>query len=365
MVTLMRGILGQALKDNQAIYKAVLTGITRISQESLFSGLNNIGVYSLLREKYGEYFGFSEEEVVKLIAATKQDISLSSIKEWYNGYQIGKHVLYNPWSIINCLDNDGKLQPYWLNTASNDLINKLLSKAKPAVKQQFEKLLQGNIIEQPLSENLVFIDVETKEEALWSLLLYAGYLNVLSTELVNFQLMAKIVVPNKEVSFAYDKIVSEWFSEVVDFRSYLNFTKSLSNGDMIQFKHYLSNYIMQSGSYFDFNSNTHEQIFHIFILGLVVGMRDEYIINSNHESGLGRFDVIFLPKDKQKTGIVLEFKTSSTEELLLVKAEEALSQINTKEYVTIFKQHDIPSALAIGMSFCGKKMELVHETLKC
>ena len=183
MIDLMRSILGQALKDNSSLAKAVITGITRISQESLFSGLNNIEVYSLLREEYGQYFGFTEEEVLKLLSESKQKDSIVSIKEWYNGYQVGKYVLYNPWSIINCLKNNGELKPYWVNTASNDLIAKLLSNAKPAVKQQFEELLQGNIIEQPLFENLVFSDIENREEALWSLLLYAGYLKVLSSEL--------------------------------------------------------------------------------------------------------------------------------------------------------------------------------------
>ncbi|RZI46989.1 AAA family ATPase, partial [Rickettsiales endosymbiont of Peranema trichophorum] len=135
MVELMRGILGQALKDNSYLTKAVVTGITRISQESLFSGLNNIEVYSLLREDYGQYFGFTEDEVVKLLEETKQPVSLSEIKEWYNGYQIGRHVLYNPWSIIKCLKNHGQLDEYWLNTSNNVLIGDLLRKAKPVVKK--------------------------------------------------------------------------------------------------------------------------------------------------------------------------------------------------------------------------------------
>ena len=145
MMDLMRSILGQALKDNSYLGRAVITGITRVSQESLFSGLNNLEVYSLLREEYGQYFGFTEEEVIKLIKDTKQKVLLGAIKEWYNGYQVGKYVLYNPWSIINCLKNNGKLQPYWLNTSSNTLIIQLLSKAKPIIKQQFEALLQGKI----------------------------------------------------------------------------------------------------------------------------------------------------------------------------------------------------------------------------
>ncbi|RZI45780.1 AAA family ATPase, partial [Rickettsiales endosymbiont of Peranema trichophorum] len=166
MIELMRSILGQALKDNSYLTKAVVTGITRISQESLFSGLNNISVYSMLRERFGQYFGFTEDEVVKLLEETKRSVSIGEIKEWYNGYQIGKHVLYNPWSIINCLDNEGILKEYWVNTSSNELIEELLKDAKPEVRKEFEELLQGKVITQVLSENLVFPDIKKKPEAL-------------------------------------------------------------------------------------------------------------------------------------------------------------------------------------------------------
>jgi hypothetical protein len=364
MTELMRGILGVALKDNTSLSKSVLTGITRVSQESLFSGLNNISVYSLLREKYGQYFGFTESEVIKLIAETKQKVPMHSIKEWYNGYQVGKYVLYNPWSIISCLANDGLLQPYWVNTASNDLIGKLLTKADSNTKQQFEELLQGKVIEQPLSESLVFPDIETRQEALWSLLLYAGYLKVLSSKLGNYQLMATIAIPNKEVGFVYDQTVANWFSTAVSLESYDTFVQTLHNGDLEKFKMYLSSYIMQTGSYFDFNSNTSEQIFHLFILGLVVGLRSHYTIYSNRESGFGRCDVILIPHDKQRQGILLEFKTSEKPELLQDKAKEALEQIKDKQYLEEFMQHGINSALVIGLAFCGKQMDLAYESLK-
>jgi hypothetical protein len=364
MIELMRSILGQALKDNQYLSKAVITGITRISQESLFSGLNNIKVYSLLQEKLGGYFGFNEEEVFSFIAATKQAVSIDSIREWYNGYRIGKYILYNPWSIINCLDNNGELKPYWLNTGGTDLLNMLLGKANIDVKQQFEKLLQNKTISQPISEDLVFPDLDTREEALWSLLLYTGYLNILSSELQGRRLVAEISIPNKEVGFVYDKIIEQWFSDSVSLNFYDQFVKSLSTGDMVKFKAYLSAYIMQSGSYFDFNKESPEQIFHVFILGLVVGLRDQYIINSNQESGLGRFDVIFLPKDKKRNGILLEFKTSTTPELLQDGAEKALKQIKDKQYTQIFNQHSVNSVLAIGLCFCGKQMKLAYETIE-
>ncbi len=363
MIGLMRGIFGKTLKDNKNLDKAVVTGITRIAQESLFSGMNNVTVYSLLKKKYGQYFGLTEEEVLKLLAQSKQTASIEKIKEWYNGYVVGQYTLYNPWSIINCLDNNESLQPYWVNTASDDLIAQLLSGAKPKVKQQLEELLQGNVIEQPISENLVFADIKTSPEALWSLLLYAGYLKVLSSELRGYALMAKLAIPNKEVGFVYDQIVAEWFSKAISLNSYDKFVKSLADGDIDQFKNYLSEYIIQTGSYFEFNSKTSEQIFHVFILGLVVGLRDYYTIHSNQESGFGRFDVIFIPKDKNKNGILLEFKTSASIELLLEKAQEALEQIKDRKYIEVFKQHGVGAVLAIGLAFFGKQVELMHETI--
>ena len=363
MIDLIRSIMGQALKDNTSLYKAVLTGITRVAQESLFSGVNNLEVYSLLREQYGQYFGFTESEVIRFIENTGHEVSLQSIKEWYNGYQVGKYILYNPWSIIGCLKNHGKLGPYWLNTSSNALINELLVNASPIVRQQFEKLLQGVEVEQPLLENLVFPDLKKKAGALWSLLLYAGYLNVLSSERRGHLLMAKISIPNKEIMYGYDEIIEQWFSDTISLESYLSFTQSLSTGDVSTFKMRLSEYLLQTSSYFDFNKNTPEKVFHSFMLGLVVGLKDNYIIQSNQESGLGRFDVIFIPKNKARKGILLEFKVSDTVEALLERAQEALQQIKDKQYIEIFKAHDISSVLAIGLAFHGKKLELVHENI--
>ncbi|RZI45430.1 AAA family ATPase, partial [Rickettsiales endosymbiont of Peranema trichophorum] len=360
MVELMRGILGQALKDNSYLTKAVVTGIARISQESLFSGLNNISVYSMLRERFGQYFGFTEEEVLKLLDVTKQPVSISEIKEWYNGYQIGKYVLYNPWSIINCLDHDGELQEYWVNTSNNQLIADLLKGAKPVVKKAFEDLLQGKVIQQTLSESLVFPDVRNKPEALWSLLLYAGYLKVLSRKFMDYKLVCEIAIPNKEVGGVYSKIVSDWFSEPVSAESYDSFVRSLADGDVEKFKLYISSYIVQSGSYFDFNKNTPEQVFHVFILGLVVGLRGEYDIQSNKETGLGRCDVALIPKDITRAGILLEFKISDNLETLHEKAEEALKQIKERQYIEMCKQKGVKEVLAIGLAFCGKHMELVY-----
>ncbi len=367
MISLMRGILGSALKDNKPnerfLEKAIITGITRIGQESIFSGLNNFEVYSVLEEKYGQYFGFIEEEVLKLIDDSQQTLELAPIKEWYNGYQIDKYTLYNPWSIIKCLKNKGTLEWYWVNTSSNDLIAELLTDADIIIKLQFEQLLQGEIIERPISKNFIFPEIKKSEEALWSLLLYAGYLKVLSTQRTEYQMLAQLAVPNREIRFVYNKIIAQWFTIKSSMDSYRKFIESLLSGDVSAFKHQLSNYIIQTGSYFDFNKHTPEEVFHIFILGLVVGLKDEYIIQFNRESGIGRLDVIFLPKNNKRQGILIEFKTGENPDLLLTRAEEALEQIKNKHYLGTFKQHNVRFILAIGLAFCGKQLELAHENI--
>lgn len=369
IVSLMRGILGRVLKDNvpeeRFLAKAIITGITRVSQESLFSGVNNIEVYSVLQEKYGQYFGFSEQEVLKLITDSQQIIPIEPIKEWYNGYQLGQYTLYNPWSIIRCLKNKGQLDWYWIHTGSIDLIADLLSKARFNVKQKFEDLLQGKIIDQALVANLVFPELKDvpNEEALWSLLLYAGYLKVISSELRESELMAKIAIPNKEVRLAYDKIIKQWFSNVINLEFYNRFVSSLINGNIEDFGRYIESYIIQTVSYFDFTENAPEQVFHSFILGLVVGLRDEYVIESNKESGFGRVDVAFIPKDKKRNGIIMEFKMSESSELLMEKAQEGLKQIKDRKYIERFKQEGIDTVVAIGLAFYKKQMELVYENI--
>lgn len=365
MIKLMRGILGASLKDNDYLHKAVVTGITRVAQESIFSGVNNFEVYSLLREAYGQYFGFTEGEVSELINAMGNQVSLEAVKEWYNGYRIGSHTMYNPWSILSCLKNKGILRAYWLNTTSNELIKRFIEKANGSIRDKFEELLQGKVIEKPLMENLIFPELNEKEEAIWSLLLYAGYLTVLHSDMRGFELIAEVSVPNKEVMFIYDAIVAGWFRRGSTLAGYREFVHALVSNKMDVFKRHLSEYLMETGSYFDFNKNTPEKVFHSFMLGLVVGLKENYIIQSNQESGLGRFDIIFIPKhDKTKNGILLEFKVSDDAELLLNKAQEALQQIKDQRYITLFKSQGIISILAIGMAFCGKEVELAHERLE-
>ena len=317
-----------------------------------------------MRSKYAQYFGFTEPEVEALIEKTGNQVTMDVVREWYNGYRIGAQLVYNPWSILMCLKNGGQVGLHWLNTSSNDLIKQLVEKANGSIQNQFELLLQGQVIEKQLMENLVFPDLRTKEEAIWSLLLYAGYLNVLSTHLKGFRLMAQVSIPNKEVMYIYDEIVTGWFRKGAGFSSYDKFIESLISGKMDVFKQHLTEYLMETGSYFDFNKNTPEKVFHSFMLGLVVSLKENYTIQSNQESGLGRFDVVFIPKnDKGRNGILLEFKVSDDAKLLPDKALEALQQIKDQKYITLFKVQEIASVLAIGMAFCGKQVELAYENI--
>lgn len=354
--------LGTALKGNKYLHKAVITGITRVAQASIFSDLNNFKVYSVLDKKYGEYFGFTENEIKSLLALSNTKDYAKDIKAWYNGYQIQNHILYNPWSILNCLSDGISLKPYWVNTSDNALIKNLISTSKSSIKEVIGKLLQGETVEQPIAESLVFKDLERNEEAIWSLLLYSGYLTVSQSERKDWLLMANLAIPNKEIMFVYDQIISSWFSDISSLKTYKLFIKSLIDGDLDTFENMLSDYICSAGSYFDFNINTKEQVFHSLILGLVLGLRDNYIINSNNESGYGRYDVVLIPKDKKHKGVIIELKTAKRESDLSTAAKEALKQIENKQYATLFKEEKINEVLFIGIAFCGKKLKLMHLT---
>lgn len=357
--------LGTALKGNRYLDKAVITGITRVAQASIFSDLNNFKVYSVLDKKYGEYFGFTEEQVKDLLTLSKSQEHSADIKLWYNGYHIQDHVLYNPWSILNCL-SDGisdsvSLKPHWVNTSDNSLIKNLISKSKYSIKEVIGKLLQGETVEQPIAESLVFKDLDRNEEAIWSLLLYSGYLTVRKSERKDWLLMADLYIPNKEIMFVYDQIISSWFSDVSSLSSYKLFIKSLITGDLGTFESMLSDYICSAGSYFDFNTNTKEQVFHSLILGLVLGLRDNYVIKSNNESGYGRYDVMLMPRDKDNKGIIIELKVTTKESDLTRAAKEALNQIEDRKYITTFKEEKVNNVLFIGIAFCGKKLKLMSK----
>lgn len=365
-IDVFKTFLGAALKDNMPgtipLHKAIITGITRVAQASIFSELNNFKPYSLLDERYGEYFGFTQTQVEQLLKLCNATSAAKEIKDWYNGYTVGEHVLYNPWSILNCLHDNIKLSPYWLNTSDNLLIKTIISTAKPAVKYELSKLMQGEAVDLPIKENIIFQELKNNEEAIWALLLYSGYLTAKGQQRQGRRLLANLQIPNQEVMFVYDEIIEGWFSaDIIDLREYDKFTNSLVNGDLNTFEQILQSYIEQSGSYFDFNTHTKEQVFHSLILGLVLGLRNNYIIKSNQESGYGRLDVALIPKDTNKSGIIIELKVAKSVNELEATAQMALQQIIDKKYTDIFTSHGVSNILMLGIAFAGKNLKLLAQ----
>jgi hypothetical protein len=354
--------LGSALKGNINLYKAVMTGITRISQASIFSDLNNLSVYTILSDRYSEYFGFKEAEVEFLLLKYNPAYNSESIKSWYNGFHFGNNTVYNPWSILNCIKEGMRIKPYWVNTSSNDLIKTLIEKSPARSKRSFEKLLQYETILCSIDEQIVFESLAHNANALWSLLLFAGYLTITGTTVgSDGSQQGMAYIPNEEVRTLYVKIIQEWFTQGFDQDDYHDFLQAFYHCNVQEIEAYLKKYISQSGSYFDFSKKASEQIYHVFILGLVAGLGDQYLIKSNIESGFGRIDVALIPKDKLKTGIILEFKTANTEEELNDASKIALNQIEDKKYISIFEEQGCKKILLIGIAFFGKKLKVKHK----
>lgn len=361
MINFMRGFLGEALKNNPYLYRAVITGILRVAKESLFSGVNNLRIYTLFSQKYSEYFGFTEVEVTDILDKTHLHVKLPEIKAWYNGYQIGNTVIYNPWSIVNCVNDEGMMKPYWINTSDNQLIKDILKKAPLDFKQKFEALLSGQTIEKVISEDLVFGELLNSPYAAWSLLLMSGYLKPLKGTVVTQGTLCELAIPNKEVNNLFCGIIEAWLADGHDYEWYRKFLDSLLTGDMLEFKRHLDKVLIQIISYHDFATEP-EAFFHGLLLGFIATLQDNYEILSNRESGLGRFDIMLIPNDKSKLGIILELKIKAANETLLEAAEKALKQSEEKRYVAQCYAKHIQQCMKVGLGFEGKLVEMVFES---
>lgn len=370
MIAFMRGLFGTCLKGNNSLQKGILTGIMRVSRESLFSGLNNLEAYSLLRNEYSQYFGFTENEVNALFEKSGLENTMFDVKDWYNGYQVGDRVVYNPWSVINCIKQKGELKPYWVNTSDNALVRDLLIQSSSLFKAQFERLLQGESVEKFIDENMVFGDLKKNESAIWGLLLMTGYLKVISQQETDQGLFCQLAIPNREVRNLYRIIIEQWLSDGYGVEWYNQFLNCLLTGNIEGFVQHLRKIMVQTISVFDMAQEP-ESFYHGFMLGLSASLdRTLYEIKSNRESGHGRYDVVIIPKNQKELGIIFEFKhlakSKSKEEEDIKKqlqreAEAALKQIENRGYAAELKQRGLKDILKIGLAFCGKHFELVYK----
>ena len=363
MVNLMRSVLGEALKTNPYLNRALITGILRVAKESIFSGLNNIGVYSLLRPQYADYFGFTDIEVRHLFEKAELPVSLDDVKNWYNGYQIGPVTLYNPWSIVNCIHNKGAFGLYWVNTSGNELIRELLAASGVAFKSDLKQLLAGQAIRVSINETIVFVDLKSSPTNVWSLLFMAGYLKLISREKNTEEPVCELTIPNQEILALYRGLVRSWLGESQHLIRYDELLNDLLDGRVDLFEKQLSDILMAMASHHDM-AREPEAFYHGFLLGLTASLSPKhYMIKSNRESGLGRYDIAILPKDNQKMAILLELKSTadSSEAGLTQSAERALQQIKTKQYATECQQAGYTHVALIGIAFCGKAIKIIHQ----
>jgi len=357
----VRSFLGLALKDNSSLFKAVLTGILRVSKESLFSDLNNLEIYSLLRSEYGAYFGFTEKEVSDLlIKANLQDQS-ESIRDWYNGYQMGGTIIYNPWSIINCLKQKGELQPYWVNTSDNVLIKDLIIHSSTAFKSEIESLLQGKSVEVLIDERMVFHYLKSDESAIWNLFLMAGYLKVLERKATEQGILCILAIPNREIRSLYRRLVETWLSDGRQLNWYNQFLTELVNGNVSKMQRYLNEILINIVSMHDISKQP-EVFYHGLMLGLTASLHNEYEVKSNRESGYGFYDIMMIPKDLTKLGIVIELKIAHEKEELEKVAQLGVKQISDRHYIAELTTRGISRILKMGIAFCGKQLEVAYES---
>lgn len=360
IIGFMRNFLSAGLKDNSYLEKAVITGVLRVAKESIFSGLNNLKVYSILNENFSEYFGFLQNEVEEILNYYGLESKIAEVKEWYDGYNFAQNKIYNPWSIINFIADKGEFGIFWVNTSDNELIKNLITNGDENLKKDIESIVANKINKHIINDTIIFKDIEKISESTLNLLLFSGYLTVSGVKYNKNQdaFLGKLSIPNREIRSLYKNIIRYWFNASIGKDNYKLMLKNLINGNIKEFQDYFSNFVLSSFSTFDLPENESEKVYHSFVLGMLISLNKDYILKSNRESGFGRYDVILIPKNKNKLGIILEFKKAKEKESLTESSQDALKQIQDKKYDQELKDLGIKNLLLLGIAFKGKMVEI-------
>ena len=348
-----------ALKTNDSLKYGILTGITRIIKEGIFSGLNNLKVDTILNKKFSEYFGLLESEVIKMLDYFEMKYKIEEVKEWYNGYIFGDKRVYNPWSIINYVDN-GEIKAYWANVSGNTLLENMLDQAGEDVYTDLKRFTDGESIEKYISDGTTIKSLLSNDDEIWQLFLYSGYLTKAKEqseidETSEYTNIYNLKIPNKEIRKYFGNMFLNRFFGTELKTSIL--IKALESGDIKKFEKTLGEIMVNMLSHFDLDSEM-EKIYQVFMIGLVGFLMGKYEIISNNESGYGRYDLAMIPIKSNEKAYLMEFKISKTEKGMTLKAEEALKQIDEKKYDTRLKARGIKNILKIGIAFYGKKVKV-------
>ena len=355
-ISFFQTFYSSALKTNNSLKYGILTGITKIIKEGIFSGLNNLKVDTILDTRYSEYFGLLENEVIKILDYFGMNYKIEEVREWYNGYSFGDKKVYNPWSIVNYVDN-GKIKAYWANISGNTLLENMLDHAGEGVYDDLKRFTDGETIEKYISDGTTIKSLLSNDNEIWQLLLYSGYLTKDENQIKEDDSNSyNLKIPNKEIRKYFGTMFLERFLGTEVKTNTL--IKALENGNIKKFEETLGEIMINMLSYFDLDKEM-EKIYQVFMIGLVGFLMGKYEIISNDESGYGRYDLAMIPIKSNEKAYLMEFKISKTKKEMEDKAQKALKQIDEKKYDTKLKARGIKNILKIGIAFYGKEVKVV------
>lgn len=353
LISFFKRFYGDVMKDNEYLQFGIMTGILRIAKEGIFSGLNNLKVNTIFSEKYSEYYGLTEEEVLEAVKYYDMEYEMQDIRKWYDGYQFGKSEVYNPWSIINFL-NERELKAYWIGVSGNSMINDLLSKGDRHIVENLEKLFNEEIIYKAVRD---YTEYKFDSSDIWELFLYSGYLTIAGEKQGEEY---PLRLPNKEIQSFFRKIFIEKF--IGNYDKFLHIIRNLKDGKIEEFVEGLEEEILSSLSYFD--TGRDEKYYKIFLIGIFITLSNDYIRLSERETGTGRADLILEPKNKENPAYIFEFKVAEDEKELENYAVEGFYQIKEKQYDVELKNRGINEIIYVGLAFHRKELKMKYEKRK-
>lgn len=355
MTNLIRSCFESALKTNPSLEFAVLTGCLRVSRESIFTGLNNLKTYSITKNKFSQYFGFTQEEMQEILQTFSLEQYAETIAKWYDGYRFGLTEIYNPWSVLNCIDsylqNDMvACEPYWSNTSSNRIVKRLIEESNERTKSMVEELINGTPIHTQIFEDVTYGTIDVNQDYIWSFLLFTGYLKIISCETVGDETYYDMVIPNVEIKSIYKNTIRSWFIDHINHDSRTDILESVIHADAEKLEDLLCTWLTNTISCFD----EQENYYHGFVTGLVSGFNG-YMVVSNRESGNGRFDLVVKQRSRWHHAAILEFKVVEKYNQMTKACEDALRQIEEKDYEASLRDEQYENIAKLGICFCQKR----------
>lgn len=361
VIRFIRNLFSGAFKDNADLAYGFMTGILRVAKESIFSGMNNLKVNTILDDRYSAYFGFTKEEVAQMLAYYGSEEKLAEVCDWYDGYQFGQTEIFNPWSVINYVDESCRPKAFWQSTGSNEIIGEIIAQATPVIMENLRLLMQGTPVTTYVDTGVIYPEVKKNPSSIYSFLLVAGYLRcmeIIPQDDGNF--MCRVSIPNKEISFVFAKEIISRLNTVGAESTAAAIQQAIFERNTGHLQQSIASYLTESISVYDTGS---EAFYQGLMIGLCAILNHRYAVRSNREAGLGRFDIQLAPMDRQLPGFIFELKASKKEaEGLDALAAKALEQIKEKQYITEMKAAGIREIVLIGIAFRGKEVALISET---